>query len=1050
MATHESSAPEPPGIYPLSSAETVGVAPGRARVRQALGVLLLAGQVAAIIVCTLTGRAPPAWGLVVLGALPWAGMALLRVNTSAPERARSIGGDAYADLIGHHPGISVVVTDAQFQITWVNETFSALTGFSLEEARGRIPAELLGFEDDPTELQRVREQLAVRRAARFEVRARRKDGQLLWLGCDLRVHVDAQGRTVGGISVQRDVTQEVQARDATRLSERRMRWMIEGANLATWEWDVRQGTIELNPAFYRMLGYTPGEVEFDVETLRELCHPEDRSDADRGVREVLAARADLFSGHHRIRAKDGSYRWIFGAGGVLERAPDGEPLRVFGVQMDVTEHRLADEARRRASEHLQVIAANVPGMIFQWRRSKEGDAAFLYASPGAQTLYGVAPEELMGDPLSMTRFVVGGENPEKRRAAMADSAQNLTSWHVEHQIRARDGELRWLEGDAIPRRDPDGGTTWTGYVADVTRRKVTEMSLRVSEEKLRSLHDLSPFGIALSDSTGRFLQTNQAIEIITGYTQAEILNTNWWDWAVDDGDEHQRRRIEGSLASGRFGPLEKELTRKDGSKVPVQLTGIMVTASDGSRLMWTMVEDIADRKRAEQRISFLAYHDALTGLDNRVRLRERLTQALTQAAANHARVAVMLLDVDRFKAINDSLGHDVGDRVISEFAHRVRAAVRDCDIVARLGGDEFVVVLAPLRRDVPLTELLDGLFEQLRGSIRIDGASVNLTVSAGVSLFPEHGKDPPALLKSADVAMYAAKAQGRDAYRLFTPAMAEATDRSLQLEAELRDALTRNELVLHYQPQVDTRTGRPTGLEALLRWNHPRLGLISPALFIPIAEETRLIVSIGEWVMRTACTDMKAWLDQGGEPLTLAVNVSPVGFAHEDLAERIARSLAQTGLPPQLLEVEITESLAMRDPDVAARNLARLKQLGIRIALDDFGTGHSSLARLKMLDIDRLKIDRSLIGDCTANAYDAALCRASIALGRALGLEVVAEGVETQAQWQLLAQEQCGTVQGFLFAEPMPAPEVFEFLRRSLATPRLRAKTTPVDTELAL
>ncbi len=943
-------------------------------------------------------------------------------------------------LVANHRGVSVVISDRNHRVLWVNDTFTQLTGYTAAEAAGRTPGELLFFEGtDRATVERARELYAQKAGARFEVLIRTRSGSERWLEADVQVLLDARGEVEGYMAIHRDVTEQVRVREAMRLSEHRARMMMACANLGSWELDLKRGVVQLNEAFCRMLGYEAGELSVELDALRELCHPEDRPETDRNIAEVLAGRAELFKALYRLRAKDGSWRWVLGAGGILERAADGKPLRLFGVQLDVTEQRRADHEARQAAENLAVIAANVPGMIFQWRLEADGRPRFLYASPGARDLYGVSPEELMSDERSMSGFLVNPEENTLDFAAMLHSAATLTPWHAEHRLITAEGELRWLEANAIPKRNADGTTTWTGYVNDVTRRKLAEQELRVSEEKLRSLYDLSPLGIALSDGSGRFLQTNQAMEIITGYSRQELAEMRWWDSAIDHGSAEQRERFERLMRSGRFGPVEKELMRKDGARIPVQITGIRVTASDGTQLMWSMIEDIADRKRAEQRISFLAYHDPLTGLDNRLGLRMRLTEALAEGAARRGRIGVMMLDLDRFKTINDTLGHDAGDRVIAELARRIRAAVRETDIVARLGGDEFVVVLTSLEAGARIESVVEPIFAPLRGRFEVDGNVVHVTVSAGVSVFPDDGTDGQTLLKRADIAMYAAKARGRDAFEIYRSAMTQAADQRLSLETELRDALARGQFVVHYQPQMDTLTGRPVGVEALLRWNHPRRGLIPPALFIPIAEESRLIEPIGEWVLAAACRDMRAWLDAGGEPLTVAVNLSPAQFAREDLAERVAAALASSGLPPDLLELEITESAAMSAPDLAARSLARLKQLGVSLAIDDFGTGHSSLARLKMFNVDTLKIDRSIVTDCTADAYDATLCRATIALGRALGLEVVAEGVETQEQWHFLAQEHCTSVQGYLFARPMPAADTFQFLRATLAAPRLRA-----------
>ena len=330
----------------------------------------------------------------------------------------------------------------------------------------------------------------------------------------------------------------------------------------------------------------------------------------------------------------------------------------------------------------------------------------------------------------------------------------------------------------------------------------------------------------------------------------------------------------------------------------------------------------------------------------------------------------------------------------------------------------------------------------MRGNFRLSDRAVYTTCSIGISRFPKDGTDGSTLLKHADIAMYSAKAQGGDAFRLFDNAMRPGTDRLL-VESELREALERNELELYYQPRISTVSGRPTAVEALVRWNHPTRGLVLPGLFIPIAEETGLIEAIGQWVLRRACHDMRAWLDQGGEALRVSVNLSPLQFGREDLPENVAEVLDEARLPAELLELEITETVAMRSPELAAQHLARLSALGVSLAVDDFGTGHSSLARLKLLNVVCVKIDRSLVEDCTADPHDAALCRAAIALGLALGLEVVAEGVETQEQRQFLAQEHCSTIQGYLVSVPKPAAEAFRLIKRLLEVPRLRTARPP-------
>jgi len=978
-------------------------------------------------------------GLALLFAIVWtlrrgrAGAGFRALPEITPETAHQ-----WVPLVAEATGYAVTINDAQRHIVWANEAFAEMTGYTPQEAVGKRVGDLLFFgRTDPETVRRMRGSFASGHGIRFEIEVRGKDGREWWLDTDSRPLRDETGNIKGWVCLHSDVTADVRKREASLRNESRAQMMIEGGKIGTWEWDATTDMVETNSVFLTMLGYPGDDRIHGLEWLRDLCHPDDRAISDSSVKEVIEGRSVMFRGHHRLRAQDGQWRWVLGAGGVLERNSDGKPLRLYGVQFDITEHKLSEEQRRLASERLAVIAEYVPGMIFQWRFVPEGSKGeFLYVSPGAQSVYGQPPEALMNDG-AILRKVAHDDDREAIAQAMHRSRESLQPWHVEHRVVHPDGRVGWVEGDALPRRLEDGSTVWNGYVADVTLSKHAQEELRISEAKLRSLYDLSPLGIALNDMDGRFLQINRAVEMITGYSQEELLALRWSHWEITDPDSERPLRIESLLHEGRFGPLEMSLKRKDGSRVPVQITGIIVHSTDGTRHIWSMVEDISVRKRSEQRISFLAYHDALTGLENRLGLRSKLEEMLDNSLESGRSLAVVLIDLDRFKYVNDTLGHDVGDELLVEIARRLKSMLRDGDVVARLGGDEFVLVLGDLPDETQVEPLVQKLLRQLRGNFRLSSRTVYTTCSIGVSLAPKDGADSSTLLKHADLAMYCAKAQGGDSYRLFDAAMRPGTDR-LTIEVELREALERNELELYYQPRVDTITGRPTSLEALIRWNHPIRGLTLPGMFIHIAEETGLIDAVGQWVLERACKDARAWLDSGGEPLQFSINLSPLQFAREELSERIAAALADSRLPPETLELEITETVAMRSPELAARHLARLRALGVSLAIDDFGTGHSSLARLKLLNVDCVKIDRSLVKDCTANAHDAALCRAAIALGLALGLEVVAEGVETQEQRQFLAQEHCSTIQGYLLARPMPAREAFALVRSLLAVPRLR------------
>jgi diguanylate cyclase (GGDEF)-like protein/PAS domain S-box-containing protein len=569
----------------------------------------------------------------------------------------------------------------------------------------------------------------------------------------------------------------------------------------------------------------------------------------------------------------------------------------------------------------------------------------------------------------------------------------------------------------------------------------------VDSDWVTAVARLTGYSVTINDAERRLIWVNESFTRLTGYTAAEAIGQHTSKLLYfESTDAGTIARVRESFAAQRGIRFEILVRGKDGREWWLDTDARPLLDASGVARGWICIQaDITEQvrvrqelQRSEREISFLAYHDPLTGLANRLGFRGKLDAVLAHAAQARTRCIVMLIDLDRFKHVNDTLGHEVGDRLLAEVGRRIQGSVRDVDLVARLGGDEFVIVVSEVAENVSPESIVQKIFAQLGGNVDLSGRIIYTSASVGVAVSPHDGSDGSTLLQHADVAMYAAKYQGGDSYRMFDPSMVVSVDR-LALEVDLHGAVERRELVLHYQPRVDTITGRPTSFEALLRWNHPTRGLLAPGLFIPIAEETGLIEPIGQWVLETACADLRTWLDSGGEPLRVSVNLSPLQLARENLADRIAALLTATGVPAELLELEITESAAMRSPEVAERHLARLKALGIVLSIDDFGTGHSSLSRLKLLNVDCLKIDGSLVKDCAVDPYDAALCRATIALGRALGLEVVAEGVETQEQWQFLAQEHCNSIQGFIVARPMPVTEAFAFLRTTLEMPRLRS-----------
>src|ERR1017187_6281741 len=550
----------------------------------------------------------------------------------------------------------------------------------------------------------------------------------------------------------------------------------------------------------------------------------------------------------------------------------------------------------------------------------------------------------------------------------------------------------------------------------VRRQLAEQHALRLAEEKYRAIFEDAVVGIFQITPEGRPLSINRALAQMYGYDSPEQLLAEVSNMAgqlfVDPGrmGELAHALDENEVVRG----VVVEVYRRDRTKKWQLVNLRAVRYADGNiALHEGTVEDITDRKAAEERVQYLAYYDALTGLANRTLLQDRLSKALAGARRQKDKVALLFLDLDRFKNINDSLGHSVGDLLLKDVAERLKKTARDQDTVARLAGDEFLIVLTDVKNIPDAAVAAERFMNAMTAEFVVQGHPLSIRCSLGISIFPEHGADGETLIKNADEAMYCAKDYGRDNFRFFTEDMnAQAVER-LTLESSLRLALDRQELFLVYQPQMDIGTGRITGMEALLRWQHPELGLVPPDKFIRIAENSGLIMPIGEWVLRTACSQARKWQDEGLPAVPVAVNVSAVQFRQEDFCEVIRRVLHETGLAPQYLELELTESLLLSNADVTLSVLQELNAMGLTLAIDDFGTGYSSLSYLKQFPVSKLKIDRSFVRDIAVNPDDAAITNAIISMAKSLHLKVIAEGVEDEAQMSFLRAHQCDEIQGY-------------------------------------
>ena len=583
------------------------------------------------------------------------------------------------------------------------------------------------------------------------------------------------------------------------------------------------------------------------------------------------------------------------------------------------------------------------------------------------------------------------------------------------------GQPRYLRC-ALSRVWLDGEDLLLLIAEDLTAPMRARAALHDSEERFRIAFDHAAVGLAQAARDGRWLSANRKFQDIVGYSEEELKTMNFRDMSLDQelpaSEAPLRMLLAGEIPSYA---IEKRYVRKDGEPVWVNVAVSRMVSSRGDVSLMIVVENIARRKQYEHELRHMASHDVLTGLANRSLLMDRLDQALALAHRTGHQVAILFIDLDRFKTINDSLGHEAGDHVIIEAGRRLSSMVREGDTVARLGGDEFVVLMPDLEDAGGAAVLSAKLLEALLLPMNVLGNEFSPVGSIGISIYPRDGIDSNALLKNADAAMYRAKELGRGNFQFYTEEMNARTLDRLRLESGLRRALERHEFVLHYQPQIDLATGAQVGVEALLRWCPPGSEPIAPAEFIPIAEETGLIVQIGAWVLRAACEQLVAWRDAGLPPMTVAVNLSARQFHQQNLVQLVGQILAETGCDAAQLELEITESVVMADPAGATATLQVLSDMGVSLSIDDFGTGHSSLSYLKRFPIHALKIDRSFVRDLTTDADDAAIVCAVIALAHTMQLKVIAEGVETEEQLEFLRKHRCDQFQGYFFSPPVSA-----------------------------
>lgn len=711
-------------------------------------------------------------------------------------------------------------------------------------------------------------------------------------------------------------------------------------------------------------------------------------------------------------------------------------LLLFLMMKSSSRIQKKDSEINAAADDLQRYRLVVESAIDVFFQTDE-KARWTYLNPAWEQVTGRQLDETLGEELLDSVYA---DDRDKARALIAPLLAGEEPFaQCELRLKTLPESYRWVELVVRPFGRVDQGISGlTGTIRNITAKRLAEEALRENEERYRRIF-LNIQDVYFEASMGGILiEISPSVEHLLGYRRDQLVGRLFSTISAEPGRMAEIR--EKLLESPQLKDFELQLRRRSGETIACSINISLICDAGGKPLKLVgSIRDITERKRAEEEIRKLAYHDILTGLPNRSLFYDRLDQALAQASRHDHPLSLLFLDLDRFKDVNDTLGHDAGDRLLQAVAERLRACVRQSDTVARLGGDEFVVLLTSVKTERDGVTVAEKILELLAEPVSLDGKTVFTSTSIGVVMYPHDGRNAETLLRHADMAMYAAKEKGRNNFQFFSEEMnRNAYDRHM-LEHRLREAIEKEHFQVYYQPQWDMQTRSLIGLEALVRWIDPEEGMISPARFIPVAEETGLIRPLGEWVLRSACAQVQAWHKEGFPQVRVGVNISGRQFRQPDLVAMIDRILAETGLPAEFLELELTESYLMEDAEATNRILAFLKVRGIDLAIDDFGTGYSSLNYLKNFPIDRIKIDQSFIRDVTGSRDDAAIVEAIIGMAQSLELDVIAEGVETAEQLKFLQSRGCQEMQGYFFARPMPVDEVSRYLaenRDRLRLPR--------------
>ncbi|MDP8948517.1 MAG: PAS domain S-box protein [Actinomycetota bacterium] len=923
-------------------------------------------------------------------------------------------------------GQAIIATDLRGTVLYWNRRAEQLYGWSTRQVTGRGLHEFLVSEDPWEKVGEIMAQVGEGRSWSGEFVVRRKDGTSVPVQTTYTPVRDAGGRVVGIIGISTDITERKSAEAKLVESERRFATLLSTTpamvyrclNEPDWpEEYVSDYALELT-------GY-PAAAFMETPTLfGSLISEEDRQRIWDEVQEAVG-RGERFRLHYAISHKDGGLRFVEELGqGVYDES--GSVVALEGLIYDVTERVRVEEALKEAETRYRTLVEQIPAVTYIDRA--DGSDEPLYTSPQIEQMLGYTPQEWLERRLWPERL----HPDDKERVLAADERfeSGGESFMEEYRLIAKDGSVVWVREEAMLVRGKGGEPLyWQGVMYDITERMEAEARLRESEERFRALTQNSSDIVTLLEVDGTILYESPSIERILGYEPQELEGENAFGYVHPDDLERVLGAFAEGLSDSALRPtVEYRFRHKDGSWRWLESIGTNMLDDPAVGEIVVNSRDVSERKAAEERLAHQALHDPLTDLPNRVLFTDRLRQALARAKRRSGEVAVLFMDLDNLKVINDSLGHEAGDRLLVTASKRIRSLLRPEDTVGRLGGDEFVLLLEDTDSD-GAARVAQRILEKLRVPFSLGGRQLSVTASVGITVGDGNRKRAADLLRDADSAMYRAKHAGKARYAVFDETMNTRALERLELEHDLRRAVERNEFVVHYQPKVSLATGKIVGFEALARWEHPERGLLLPERFVPLAEETGLIIPIGEAVLEAACRQANEWHERKPfDPPAMCVNLWARQFKEPGLTESVARILDETGLEPSSLFLEVSESTAMRDVLTTSVVLERLQNLGVRTILDDFGTGYSSLSYLERFPLDYIKIDRSFVGGLGEYPGAQVLVSAIISLAHALGLEVVAEGVETEEHFERLRGMGCDLAQGYLFSQPLIAKEAADVL----------------------